>query len=68
MTTGKTSLYTMMGMMQSSTVRQAFGAGSEMVPLEFHCIEPGLDEWIATPATRTSTAVCSRSVPLLATS
>jgi hypothetical protein len=36
----------MMGMMQSSTVRQAFGAGSEMVPLEFHCIEPGLDEWI----------------------
>ena len=46
MTTGKTSLYTMMGMMQSSTVRQAFGAGSEMVPLEFHCIEPGLDEWI----------------------
>ncbi|MDA8639201.1 hypothetical protein N9L22_05470, partial [Candidatus Poseidonia alphae] len=37
---------TMMGMMQSSTVRQAFGAGSEMVPLEFHCIEPGLDEWI----------------------
>ena len=46
MTTGKTSLYTLMGMMQSSTVRQAFGAGSEMVPLEFHCIEPGLDEWI----------------------
>jgi hypothetical protein len=46
LTTGKTSLYTMMGMMQSSTVRQAFGAGSEMVPLEFHCIEPGLDEWI----------------------
>jgi len=47
LTTGKTSLYTMMGMMQSSTVRQAFGAGSEMVPLEFHCIEPGLDEWIS---------------------
>ena len=46
MTTGKTSLYTMMGMMSSSTVRQMFGAGSEMVPLEFHCIEPGLDEWI----------------------
>ena len=47
LTTGKTSLYTMMGMMSSSTVRQAFGAGSEMVPLEMHCIEPGLDEWIA---------------------
>ena len=47
LTTGKTSLYTMMGMMGSSTVRQAFGAGSEMVPLEMHCIEPGLDEWIA---------------------
>ena len=46
LTTGKTSLYTMMGMMSSSTVRQMFGAGSEMVPLEFHCIEPGLDEWI----------------------
>jgi len=47
MTTGKTSLYSLMGMMSSSTVRQMFGAGSEMVPLEFHCIEPGLDEWIA---------------------
>jgi hypothetical protein len=47
LTTGKTSLYTMMGMMSSSTVRQAFGAGSEMVPLEMHCIEPGLDEWIS---------------------
>lgn len=47
MTTGKTSLYCLMGMMSSTTVRQMFGAGSEMVPLEFHCIEPGLDEWIA---------------------
>ena len=47
MTTGKTSMYSLMGMMSSSTVRQMFGAGSEMVPLEFHCIEPGLDEWIA---------------------
>ena len=47
MTTGKTSLYSLMGMMSSTTVRQMFGAGSEMVPLEFHCIEPGLDEWIA---------------------
>ena len=47
MTSGKTSLYCLMGMMSSSTVRQMFGAGSEMVPLEFHCIEPGLDEWIA---------------------
>ena len=47
MTTGKTSLYSLMGMMSSSTVRQMFGAGSEMVPLEFHCIEPGLDEWVA---------------------
>ena len=46
MTTGKTSMYSLMGMMSSSTVRQMFGAGSEMV-LEFHCIEPGLDEWIA---------------------
>jgi len=45
-TTGKTSLYTIMGMMSSSTVRQMFGAGSEMVPLEFHLIEPGIDEWI----------------------
>lgn len=47
MTTGKTSMYSLMGMMSSSTVRQMFGAGSEMVPLEFHCIEPGLDEWIS---------------------
>ena len=47
MTTGKTSMYSLMGMMSSSTVRQMFGAGSEMVPLEFHCIEPGLHEWIA---------------------
>ena len=47
LTTGKTSLYTIMGMMKSSSVRQSFGAGSEMVPLEFHCIEPGLDEWIS---------------------
>ena len=47
MTTGKTSMYSLMRMMSSSTVRQMFGAGSEMVPLEFHCIEPGLDEWIA---------------------
>ena len=47
MTTGKTSMYSLMGMMSSSTVRQMFGAGSEMVPLEFHCIEPGLDEWSA---------------------
>ena len=47
MTTGKTSLYCLMGMMSSTTVRQMFGAGSEMVPLEFHCIEPGLDEWVA---------------------
>ena len=47
MTTGKTSMYSLMGMMSSSTVRQMFGAGSEMVPLEFHCVEPGLDEWIS---------------------
>ena len=46
LTTGKTSLYTFMGMMRSSTVRQMFGAGSETVPLEMHCIEPGLDEWL----------------------
>ena len=36
LTTGKTSLYTMMGMMSSSTVRQMFGAGSETVPLSFN--------------------------------
>ena len=45
-TTGKTSLYTMMGMMRSATVRQMFGGGSELVPLEFHLVEPGIDEWI----------------------
>ena len=30
----------------TSGLDQGLGAGSEMVPLEFHCIEPGLDEWI----------------------
>ena len=46
LTTGKTSLYSLMGMMSSATVRQMFGAGSEMVPLEMHLIEPGIDEWV----------------------
>jgi len=46
LTSGKTSLYTMMGMMNSATVRQMFGGGSDLVPLEMHIVEPGLDEWI----------------------
>lgn len=46
LTTGKTSMYTLMGMVRSPTVRQKFGAGSNMVPLEMHMVEPGLDEWL----------------------
>ena len=62
MTTGKTSMYSLMGMMSSSTVRQMFGAGSEMVPLEFHCIEPGLDEWIVELVMRINILVYSKYV------
>ena len=45
-----------------------FGAGSEMVPLEFHCIDPGLDEWIKNAAMKTSALVCSKSLLVSATS
>ena len=34
-------------MMNSGTVRRMFGAGSDMVPLEMHLIEQGIDEWIS---------------------
>ena len=35
-----------MGMMSSPMVRQMFGSGTDLVPLEMHMVEPGLDEWI----------------------
>lgn len=47
LTTGKTSIYSLMGMMNSGTVRRMFGAGSDLVPLEMHLIEQGIDEWIS---------------------
>ena len=46
LTSGKTSLYSLMGMMSSPMVRQMFGSGTDLVPLEMHMVEPGLDEWI----------------------
>jgi len=46
LTSGKTSLYSLMGMMSSPIVRQMFGSGTDLVPLEMHMVEPGLDEWI----------------------
>jgi len=46
LTSGKTSLYSLIGMMSSPIVRQMFGSGTDLVPLEMHMVEPGLDEWI----------------------
>ena len=55
LTSGKTSLYTMMGMMNSATVRQMFGGGSDLVPLEMHIVEPGLMSGFRKPVMKIAT-------------
>ena len=45
-TTGKTSIYVIQAMTRSPQMRALFGSGDEIMPLEFHVVEPGFDEFL----------------------
>ena len=57
-------MYSLMGMMSSSTVRQMFGAGSEMVPLEFIVLSQGSMSGLLEQVTKISIHVYSKYAPV----